>query len=76
MSKRGSDFLHRWISDHLPDDPIIDPVLLVIDMAVDAKREAETQGIPGQEIDEEIGPIFEAIMQGLRGATVRCSEEY
>ncbi|CAN7298784.1 hypothetical protein [Mesorhizobium caraganae] len=40
--------------------------MLVIDMAVDAKREAETQGIPGQEIDEEIGPIFEAIMQGLR----------
>jgi hypothetical protein len=50
----------------LPDDAIVDPVLLVIDLAVDAKREAETQGIPGQEIDEEIGPIFEAIMQGLR----------
>ena len=66
MSKRGSDFLYQWISDHLPDDGIVDPVLLVIDMAVDAKREAETQGIPGQEIDEEIGPIFEAIMQGLR----------
>lgn len=66
MSKRGSEFLYHWISDRLPDDPIIDPVLLVIDMAVDAKREAETQGIPGQEIDEEIGQIFEAIMQGLR----------
>ena len=66
MSKRGSVFLYHWISDRLPDDPIVDPVLLVIDMAVDAKREAETQGIPGQEIDEEIGPIFEAIMQGLR----------
>jgi len=35
-------------------------------MAADAKREAETQGIPGQEIDDEIGLIFEAIMQGLR----------
>ncbi|MER8434109.1 hypothetical protein [Mesorhizobium caraganae] len=66
MSKRGSAFLYHWISDRLHDDAIVDPVLLVIDMAVDAKREAETQGIPGQEIDEEIGPIFEAIMQGLR----------
>ena len=65
MSKRGSEFLYHWISDRLPDNPIVDPVLLVIDMAVDAKREAETQGIPGQEIDEEIGQIFEAIMQGL-----------
>ena len=35
-------------------------------VAVDAKREAETQGIPGQEIDEEIGQILEAILQGLR----------
>ena len=66
MSKRGSEFLFHWISDRLPENPIADPVLLVIDIAVDAKREAETQGIPGQEIDEEIGPIFETIMQGLR----------
>ncbi|MER9301936.1 hypothetical protein [Mesorhizobium sp. M0496] len=66
MSKRGNDFLYHWISDHLPDDPIIDPVLLVIDMAVDAKQAAESQGIPGQEIDEEIGTIYKFIMQGLR----------
>ncbi|MBB6411303.1 DUF768 domain-containing protein [Mesorhizobium sangaii] len=66
MSKRGSDFLYHWISEHLPDDPILDPVLLVIDMAVDAKRAAETQDIPGQEIDEEIGTIYKFIMQGLR----------
>ena len=66
MSKRGSDFLYHWMSDRLPDAPIVDPVLLVIGMAVDARRETEIQGIPDQEIDEEIGPIFEAIMQGLR----------
>ena len=62
MSKRGSDFLYHWISDRLPDDPIAGYRI----MAADAKREAETQGIPGQEIDDEIGLIFEAIMQGLR----------
>ncbi|MER8430063.1 hypothetical protein [Mesorhizobium caraganae] len=66
MSKRGSDFLHHWISEYLPDDPIIDPFLLVIDMTVVAKRAAETQGIPGPEIDEEIGTIYKLIMQGLR----------
>lgn len=66
MSKRGGDFLYHWISDHLPDDPIIDPVLMVIDMAVDAKWAVEAQGIPGREIDEEIGTIYEFIMQGLR----------
>ncbi|QND64592.1 DUF768 domain-containing protein [Mesorhizobium loti] len=66
MSKRGSDFLYHWISDHLPDAPIIDPVLMVIDMAVDAKRAAEIQGISGQEIDEEIGTIYKFIMRDLR----------
>lgn len=66
MSKRGSDFLYLWISDHLSDDPITDHVLLIIEMAVEAKRAAEAQGIPGQEIDEEIGTIYEFIMQGLR----------
>ena len=66
MSKRGSDFLYHWISDHLQDEPIIDPVLLVIDMTVEAKRAAaETHGIPGQEIDEEIGTIYKFIMQEL-----------
>ncbi|MBM2711018.1 DUF768 domain-containing protein [Mesorhizobium caraganae] len=66
MSKRGSDFLCHWISDHLQDDPISDPVLMVIDMAVDAKRAAQAQCIPGQEIDEEIGATFQVLMQGLR----------
>jgi len=66
MSKRGGDFLYHWISDHLPDDPISDPVLLIIEMAVDAKRAAEAQGIPGEEIDEEIGTIYKFMMQGLR----------
>jgi hypothetical protein len=66
MSKRGGDFLYHWISDHLPDDPISDPVLLIIEMAVDAKRAAEAQGIPGEEIDEEIGTIYKFLMPGLR----------
>ncbi|MGX5830201.1 hypothetical protein ACWGS8_22720 [Mesorhizobium sp. 43Arga] len=50
----------------MSDDPITDHVLLIIEMAVDAKLAAEAQGIPGQEIDEEIGAVFEAIMRGLR----------
>ena len=66
MSKRGGDFLYHWISDHLPDDPISDPVLLIIEMAVDAKRAAEAQGIPGEEIDEEISTIYKFLMQRLR----------
>jgi len=66
MSKRGGDFLYHWISDHLPDDPISNHVLLIIEMAVDANRAAQAQGIPGEEIDEEIGTIYKFLMPGLR----------
>ena len=66
MRRRGSDFLYHWVSDHLPDDPITGPVLLVTDMVVDAKRAAEIQGISGQEIDEEIGAMFQELMRPER----------
>ncbi|TGQ45730.1 MULTISPECIES: DUF768 domain-containing protein [unclassified Mesorhizobium] len=75
MSKRGSDFLSKWIPDHLPDGPIADPVLLVIDMVVDAKRAAEAQGIPQQEIDEEIGSVYEAIMHTLQDRTAKDGDD-
>ncbi|RNJ42414.1 hypothetical protein B5V01_08010 [Mesorhizobium erdmanii] len=65
-NEQGGDFLYHWISDHLPDDPVSEPVLLIIEMAVDAKRAAQAQGIPGEEIDEEIGTIYKFLMQGLR----------
>ena len=64
MSKRGSDFLYHWRSHRLPDDAIVDPVLLVIDLAVDAKREAETQGIPGQEIDKKLARYSKPLCRG------------
>lgn len=51
MGKRGSDFLSHWISD---GDRY----------GCGRKTGSASQGIPGQEIDEEIGPIFEDIMQG------------
>ncbi|ESY76564.1 hypothetical protein X740_28490 [Mesorhizobium sp. LNHC221B00] len=66
MSKRGGDFLYHWMSDHLADGPINDPVLLVIDMA-EAKQAAEAPGIPGDEIDEEIGELVRNHHEGIAG---------
>jgi hypothetical protein len=66
MSTRGADFLYKWISDHLPKRPIDDPGLLVAHTAVDAVRAAETQDITSQEIDEEIGSVYEAIMHAVQ----------
>ncbi|RJT26028.1 DUF768 domain-containing protein [Mesorhizobium waimense] len=65
MSTRGADFLHKWISEHMPEGPIDDPGRLVTDLADQAMRAADAAGIPIQEIDEEIGSVYEAIIHAV-----------
>ncbi|MBM2714567.1 DUF768 domain-containing protein [Mesorhizobium caraganae] len=65
MSTRGLDFLYKWISEHMPEGPIDDFGLFVIDMADQAMRAADAEGIAIQEIDEEIGSVYEAIIHAV-----------
>ncbi|OWK22003.1 hypothetical protein AJ88_13870 [Mesorhizobium amorphae CCBAU 01583] len=65
MSTRGLEFIYKWISEHMPDGPIDDPGLLVIDMADQVMRAADAEGIAIQEIDEEIGSVYEAIIHAV-----------
>ena len=65
MSTRGADFLYRWISEHMPEGPIDDPFLVITDMADQALRAADVQGISSQEIDEEIGSVYDAIIHAI-----------
>ncbi|TGQ32508.1 MULTISPECIES: DUF768 domain-containing protein [unclassified Mesorhizobium] len=66
MSTRGADFLYRWISTHMPEGAIDDPVLVVTDLAEGAMKAADAEGIANGEIDEEIGSVYEAIIHALR----------
>ncbi|TPJ32740.1 DUF768 domain-containing protein [Mesorhizobium sp. B2-6-5] len=68
MSRRAADFLREWICDHLPTR-IDDAALVVTTMAADAVRAAEAQGIARQEIDREIGSVYEATMRTLQDRT-------
>ncbi|MFK0687620.1 hypothetical protein ACFX5Q_05350 [Mesorhizobium sp. IMUNJ 23033] len=65
MSTRGADFLHKWISEHMPEGSIDDLGRLVTDLADQAMRAADAEGIPIQEIDEEIGSVYEAIIHAV-----------
>ncbi|MEI9419613.1 hypothetical protein O7A70_00215 [Mesorhizobium sp. Cs1299R1N1] len=65
MSTRGADFLYKWISEHMPEGPTDEPGRLVTDMADQALRAAAVEGIPIQEIDEEIGSVYEAIIHAV-----------
>ncbi|TIN12956.1 MAG: DUF768 domain-containing protein, partial [Mesorhizobium sp.] len=66
MSTRGADFLYHWISDHLPDRAPDDLLLTVTDLADEAMREADRQGIGADEIEEEIGSVYEAILHAIQ----------
>ncbi|WP_245452111.1 hypothetical protein [Mesorhizobium waimense] len=49
----------------MPEGPIDDPGRLVTDLADQAMRAADAAGIPIQEIDEEIGSVYEAIIHAV-----------
>ncbi|WP_192361514.1 DUF768 domain-containing protein [Mesorhizobium mediterraneum] len=66
MSTRGADFLYRWISTHMPEGAIGDPVLVVTDLADSAMKAADAQGIASGDIDEEIGSVYEVIIHALQ----------
>lgn len=49
----------------MPEGSIDDPGRLVTDLADQAMRAADAEGIPIQEIDEEIGSVYEAIIHAV-----------
>ena len=66
MSTLGADFLHRWISEHMPEGRIDDPALIVTDMAEQAMLAAGAEGITIKEIDEEVGSVYEVIIHAIK----------
>lgn len=66
MSARGADFLYKWISGHMPTGPIDDPLLMVTGLADEALRASAAAGITSAEIDEEIGSVYDVIIQAIR----------
>ncbi|WP_442920235.1 DUF768 domain-containing protein [Mesorhizobium sp. WSM4935] len=65
MSRRGLDFFHRWMAEHLPNVLTDDPVA-VSDLADEMVKAAGREGIPASEIDEEVDSVFEVIFEALQ----------
>jgi hypothetical protein len=57
MSKRGVDFLDKWMAEHLPNAFTDDPAAIT-DLADQAIKAAEKEGISLEEISEEVGSVF------------------
>lgn len=64
MSTRGANFLHKWISNNVPETVGTDVVSvweLVHKLLVDAKA----VGISSAEIEADTGSVYEAILDAI-----------
>lgn len=65
MSERGQNFLDRWIAKHLPNAMTDDPAA-ISDLADEAMKAAEREGISSREINDEVGSVFEVILEAMQ----------
>jgi len=65
MSRRGIDFLEKWMTEHLPNAFTDDPAAIT-DLADQAIKAAEKEGISLDEITEEVGSVFDVIFDAMQ----------
>ncbi|RUW55030.1 DUF768 domain-containing protein [Mesorhizobium sp. M1A.F.Ca.ET.072.01.1.1] len=65
MSTRGINFLDRWMAEHLPNAITDDPMAIVY-LVDEAMNAAEAEGIDPDEISQEVGSLFEVILQAMQ----------
>ncbi|MER8657362.1 hypothetical protein [Mesorhizobium sp. M0847] len=64
MSTRGINFLDRWMAEHLPNAMTDDPGA-VSDLADEMMKSAEREGIGADEINEEVGSVYDVIFEAM-----------
>lgn len=69
MSKRGVDFLDNWMAEHLPNAFTEDPAAIT-DLADQAMTAADKEGIGADEVSEEVGSVFEVILEAMQNRAV------
>lgn len=65
MSTRGVNFLDNWMAEHLPN-AITDDPMAIIYLTEEAIKAAEREGIPPEQITEEVGSVFDVILQAMQ----------
>jgi hypothetical protein len=64
MSTRGTNFLHQWLANTVPEAVRAD-VISVSELAQKLFADAKSLGISSTEIEEDTGSIYEAILDAL-----------
>lgn len=64
MSTRGTNFLHHWISNNVPETAGAD-VISVAELTQKLFADAKAVGIGSAEIEEDTGSVYEAILDAI-----------
>jgi hypothetical protein len=64
MSKRGTDFVHKWISNNVPETAGAD-IISVAELTQKLFADAKTAGISSTEIEEDAGSAYETILDAI-----------
>ncbi|MER9190521.1 hypothetical protein [Mesorhizobium australicum] len=64
MSKRGTDFLYKWMSANVPETVGAD-IISVAELTHKVFADAKSVGISSVEIEEDTGSVYEAILDGI-----------
>lgn len=64
MSARGLSFLNDWIAVHIPETATFD-VISMDDLIGRLVADAQAMGIAREEIDEEVGNLYRAILEAI-----------
>ena len=64
MSTRGTDFLHKWMANNVPETASAD-IISVAELTQQLFADAKAAGISSVEIEEEVGSVYEMILDAI-----------
>ena len=68
MSERGAEFFGRWITDNVMRGSVGADIVSVAELTSKLFTDAGAAGISEEEIEEEIGSAYEAILAAIVGS--------
>lgn len=68
MSERGAEFFGRWINDNVMRGKVGADILSVAELTTKLFADAKAAGISEEEIEEEVGSAYEAILAAIVGS--------
>ncbi|MDX8451200.1 hypothetical protein RFM98_00365 [Mesorhizobium sp. VK9D] len=74
MSKRGAEFYGKWITDNVMRGSVGADIISVAELTAKLFADAKVVGISEEEIEEEIGSAYEAILAAIVGSEENKAE--